>query len=156
MPEQHTDSSTGKVSRDDGFAAWLAMNDYLLDCEFLAGDVPGMPDDPYTEEGLRIAEAEALRRFSSIPDVLAAENRHMFDKFVRFIGETFVRGLGGHWTNKPLVDDGKAYVGVGFPWRETTLEIPTMVTSAVARRTGDEWSFVYRMARKQRDAATRT
>lgn len=52
------------VSRDDGFRAWLAMNDYLVDEGFLVFDVNGMPDDPFTQEGLRVAETEALRRFA--------------------------------------------------------------------------------------------
>lgn len=153
MPEQTTG---GDDRRDEGFASWLAMNDYLLDCELLAGDVPGMPDDPYTEEGLRVAEADALRRFSSVAELVAPTNRDMLDKFVRYVGQTFVRGLGGQWTNRPLVDTGRAYVGISFPWREHTLEIPTLVTSAIARRTGDRWARVYTMAQEDRDVATRS
>ena len=152
MPER---TAGGDDPRDEGFTSWLAMNDYLLDCEFLAGDVPGMPDDPYTVAGLRAAEAEALRRFASVSEMLAADNRAMLDKFVRYVGETFVR-LGGEWTNKPLVDNGKPYVGVRFPWREHTLEVPTLVTSAAARRTGDRWARVYVMAQEDRDAAARS
>ena len=52
------------ISRHDGFRAWLAMNDYLVDEDFLVFDVDGMPDDPFTQEGLRVAETEALRRFA--------------------------------------------------------------------------------------------
>lgn len=141
------------VAREEGFAAWLAMNDYLLDCEFLAGDVPGMPDDAFSEQGLRVAEAEALRRFANASDALAPSNREMYDKFVRFIGEVFARTLGGAWTNKPAVDDGSAYLGVRFPWRTDPLTIPTLFTSALHRRTGDQWAFVYRNAREDRDAA---
>jgi hypothetical protein len=148
MPEQ-----TAEPSREEGFAAWLAMNDYLLDCEFLAGDVPGMPADPYSEDGLRVAEGDALRRFASIDDVLAPENRAMYDKFIRFIGETFVRGLGAVWTSRPMVDDGQPYIGVRLPGQAETLEIPTMLTSAVHRRTGDEWAFVFRNAREDLDSA---
>lgn len=145
--------NAGSVDRDEGFAAWLAMNDYLLDCEFLAGDVPDMPDDPFSEAGLRAAEAEALRRFPDIDTALAPHNREMYDKFVRFIGEVFVRDLGGQWTNRPLVDDGRAYIGIKFPWDPETLEIPTLFTSALARRTGEQWAFVYRNMREDRDRA---
>jgi hypothetical protein len=140
-------------SRDEGFAAWLAMNAYLVEEDFLVFDVDGMPDDPFGEDGLRVAEAEALRRFTDYHEALAAPNRELFDKFVRFLGETFVRGIGGEWTNRPHEDDGNAYLGVRFPWTEYPLTIPTMVTAALARRTGEEWAFVYRCKLKDRDAA---
>jgi hypothetical protein len=144
----------GAVSRDEGFQSWLAMNDYLLDCEFLAGDVPGMPDDPYSEAGLRLAEAEMLRQFSGTDDVLAPANREMFDKFIRFLGATFVNGLGFQWTNKPVgYDDGKAYIAVEMPRIDTQLSIPSLVTAAAKRRTGDEWAFVFRNMRKRLERA---
>jgi hypothetical protein len=139
------------ADRDERFKAWLAMNEYLLDTEFLAGDVPGLPDDPFTEEGLRVAEAEALRRFADVAEVLAPENRQMYDKFVRYIGETFVRGLGAQWTNRPMVDDGKPHIDIRYPWQPETLDVPAMLTSAVHRRTGQEWAFVYRMATEDRE-----
>lgn len=153
MADRHTGEELPAPSRDEGFAAWLAMNDYLLDCEFLAGDVPGMPEDPYTEDGLRIAEANALSRFADSDEALAPDNREMYDKFVRFIGEVFVRSLGGEWTNKPFVDDGSAYLGVRFPWRDESLTVPTLFTSALHRRTGEQWAFVYRNAQEDRDKA---
>ena len=142
------------ASRDEGFAAWLAMNDYLVDEDFLVNDVDGMPDDPFTADGLRVAEAEALRRFDSPEDALAPQNRELYDKFVRFLGEAIIRGVGGEWTNRPLVDDGKAYLGLRFPWRKETLTVPTLFTAALARRTGEEWAFVFTNLVKKRDAST--
>lgn len=131
------------------------MNDYLVDEDFLVFDVSGMPDDPFSEDGLRVAEAEALRRFADSEEALAPANRELFDKFVRFVGEAFVRGIGGEWTNRPYVDDGRAYLGLRFPWTEYTLTMPTLVTAALARRTGEEWAFVYRCQLEDRDAARR-
>jgi hypothetical protein len=155
MPDQSPTSREGDAgSRDEGFRAWLAMNDYLLDCEFLDGDVRGMPDDPYSEVGLRVAEAEMLRRFSGIDDVLAPANSEMFDKFIRFVGAAFVNGLGFRWTNKPAGhDDGRAYIAVEMPSIDTQLSIPSLVTAAADRRTGEYWAFVYRNMREDRDAA---
>lgn len=142
------------MSRDEGFAAWLAMNEYLVEEDFLVFDVQGMPDDPFSEDGLRVAEAEALRRFADHHEALAAPSRPLFDKFVRFVGEAFVRGVGGGWTNRPYMDDGSAYLGLRFPWTEYTLTVPMMVTAALARRTGEEWAFVYRCKLEDRDAAS--
>lgn len=153
MPPDRIPLADGRaVTRDEGFAAWLAMNDHLVEDDFLVFDVDAMPADPYSEEGLKVAEAEALRRFSDKYDVVAPANREIFDKFVRFVGETFVHGLGGEWTNKPLVDDGKAFVGIRFPWVESLVNVPTLVTAAMTRRTGDEWAFVYRRQQLRRDA----
>lgn len=154
MSNQPSSTEGGKVSRDEAFQAWLAMNDYLMDGEFLAGDVPDMPDDPYTEEGLRAAEAEMLRRFSSIDDALAPDNREMFDKFIRFLGRTFVNAIGFRWTNKPVGrNDGTAYIAVERPDIDTQLSIPRLVTTAVDRRTGDEWAFVFRNMKKRVEKA---
>jgi hypothetical protein len=132
------------TSSDEGFRAWLAMNDYLVDEDFLVFDVEDMPDDPFTEEGLRVAEAEALRRFPDSATALAPENREQSDKFIRFIGEVFVRSLGGEWTNDPGFGQGGAYLGVQFPGMEGSLEVPTLFTSALRRRDGESWAFVYR------------
>jgi hypothetical protein len=145
---------TPELTRDEKFAAWLAMNDYLVEEDFLVNDVPDMPTDPYTEEGVRAAEAEALRRFRDADDALAPQNRELYDKFVRFLGEAIIHGVGGEWTDRPMVDDGKAYLGIRFPWREETLTIPTLVTAALNRRTGEEWAFVFRTQLKKRDQAT--
>jgi hypothetical protein len=142
------------ATRDEKFASWLAMNEYLVEDDFLVNDVDAMPDNPFSEEGLRVAEAEALRRFDDAEQALAPENRELYDKFVRFIGEAIIRGIGGEWTNRPLVDDGKAYLGLRFPWRKETLTIPTLFTAALSRRTGEEWAFVYRNLIKKRDSAS--
>jgi hypothetical protein len=96
----------------------------------------------------RYADSPAITRRSPSP------TENCFDKFGRFLGETFVRGIGGEWTNRPYVDDGSAYLGVRFPWTEYTLTIPTMVTSALARRTGEEWAFVYHRKLADRDSAS--
>ena len=137
-------SVQAQAAREKAFQAWLAMNDYLLDCEFLVFDVTGMPEDPFCEAGLKIAEANALGRFADSDEAVSVQNRDLFGKFVRFVGEVFVRGAGGQWTERPYADDGAAYLGVRFPWTDYTLTIPTLVSSAMARRTGDHWAKVYR------------
>ncbi len=139
------------AERDEGFRAWLAMGDYLLDCEFLAGDVPGLPAEPFTEAGLLVAESDALARYQNSAEALNDRNREMSDKFMRFIGEVFVQQLGGSWTNRPLHDDGSAYLGIRFPWRDETLTIPTLYTSALARRSGRQWAKVLGNLRRARE-----
>jgi hypothetical protein len=141
-------SSGDGVSRDEGFRAWLAMNDYLVDEDFLVFDVEDMPEDPFTEEGLNVAEAEAIRRFPDPATALAEENREQSDKFIRFIGETFVRGLGGEWTDDAQDGTDRAFIGVRFDGLERIVAPPTLFTAALARRRGGEWAFVYHQAAK--------
>jgi hypothetical protein len=141
-------NSGGGVSRDEGFRAWLAMNDYLVDEDFLVFDVEDMPADPFTEEGLNVAEAEAIRRFPDPATALAEENREQSDKFIRYIGETFVRGLGGEWTNDAQDGTDRAFIGVRFEGLERIVTPPTLFTAALARRRGGEWAFVYHQAAK--------
>ncbi|MGI9092891.1 MAG: hypothetical protein ACR2FF_05515 [Mycobacteriales bacterium] len=143
------------ISRDEGFQSWLAMNDYLIECEFLVYDVEGMPENPYSEQGLRVAEADFLRRFASAEDMLTPENREMFGKFIRFVGEVFVHALGFGWTNKPTAfDDGKPYLGIEHP-AVGQIDVPRSVTAAVYRRSADEWGFVFRNMKEDIEAADR-
>ncbi len=138
--------------RDAGFEAWLSMNDLLVD-EFLDFIVPIMPADPFTQDGLRVAADEALQRFATVDDVLAPENRHVYDLFVRYIGETFVRAAGMVWTCHPVVDNGKPYIGVKFPHAEESDDVPTLLTAAVARRDANLWAEVLGYALEDREQA---
>ena len=52
------------------FSSWLAMNDYLIECEFLVDDVPDMPDDCFGPAGLDTAERALLTRFTTIAEAL--------------------------------------------------------------------------------------
>jgi len=89
------------------------------------------------------------------PYLLAPANREMFDKFIRLVGAAFVNGLGFQWTNKPIgYDDGKAYIAVEMLSIDTQLSIPSLVTAAAKRRTGDEWAFVFRNMRERLDGAS--
>src|SRR4051794_11674133 len=114
---------TGPTSgtSQDGFEAWLELNDLYLP-EFLA-EVPDMPEDPFDEDGLRLVERLALDSFDTIDDALAPANAELFDKIVRFVGETFAINLDGEWTNKLPVDDGKAHLAVRFSWSDVPIEI---------------------------------
>jgi hypothetical protein len=142
------------VTRDEGFASWLAMNEYLVEDDFLVNDVDGMPADPFSAEGLAVAEAAALQHFADRAAVTAPDNRELFDKYIRFIGEAFVRGLGFTWTNKPKAfDDGRAYLAVENATLDAQLEVGKMLTAAMSRRTGEEWAFVYRNMQEDLAAA---
>jgi hypothetical protein len=137
-----------KRQRQEKFEAWLAMNDYLLDCEFLAGDVPGMPDDPYSRAGLVVAEANALERWANAEEALAPDSIDMYWKLVRFVGETFVRTLGYEWTCVPnhSDDQGESWIAVQFPGDDLQLQLPGLVTTVISPergRKGGRWAWVW-------------
>lgn len=137
------------VDRDAGFQSWLAMQEFYLD-EFLGDDMPAMAD-PYSPDGLSTAEGIALTRFANKDEATA--DPEMTTKFIRFIGECFVRRLGGRWTNRPAEDDGQPFIGIAFSWTPNTLAIPTLYTSAFARRSGQQWAKVYRFTAEDKAAA---
>ncbi|MEU8901298.1 hypothetical protein AB0C65_35895 [Nocardia sp. NPDC048505] len=64
---------------------------------FFAETVPDMPEDPYTVEGLDHAEAAWLElRPVGAP---TPSELDVLDQFIRYIGETYRRTLGGEWVN---------------------------------------------------------
>ncbi|MEV0766225.1 hypothetical protein [Nocardia sp. NPDC050435] len=64
---------------------------------FFTETVPDMPEDPYTVEGLDAAEAAQLRLWPAADG--SEPDQEVLDQFIRYIGETYRRTLGGEWIN---------------------------------------------------------
>ncbi|MEU8897269.1 hypothetical protein [Nocardia sp. NPDC048505] len=82
----------------DVWLEWVAPQRFTEQLNrFFTETVPEMPDDPFTVEGLDRAEAvwRVLwpSRKAPFPDPDIA------DQFIRYIGETYRRTLGGEWIN---------------------------------------------------------
>ncbi|MGK8485439.1 hypothetical protein [Nocardia asiatica] len=97
---------------DPRWLAWLADMDAGLE-RFFTETVPGMPDDPWSADGLRHAEARALELFPSREAVGLPENRDTADGFHRYLGEVFRRAFEGRWYNVPDYDDEERSHGFG-------------------------------------------
>lgn len=134
-----------EAQQDEQFQSWVAMNEPMLELEF-DDDVPDLPDRPWDDRALDIAEAAALKRFASPEDTFSDGNTAAAWRFVRFIGETFVESFEGTWVNLPASKGQRQRVGVELPFRTMYLEPISLLTSAMGRRTGVEWSTVYRYA----------
>ncbi|MEV0771720.1 hypothetical protein [Nocardia salmonicida] len=119
---------------------------------FFAVDMPDMPDDPFSMEGVTRTEQAAMARFSSAEAVLEPENATVADRFHRYIGEAFVRSFEGRWMNVQVTGEpgeDRSFHGRGFspvvrePFTESYTDVASMLFMAVCRRTGHEWSSIY-------------
>ncbi|GAB2675845.1 hypothetical protein [Nocardia goodfellowii] len=125
---------------------WLAAMDEQR-ARFFSETVPDMPADPWSPEGLDHAEAAALRRFPDMESVELPKNRDIADQFHRYVGETFRRNFGGKWYNVPSFDDEQRSRGFGPIIRDEFsaeyLDVITLLTASMHRRTGSEWSRIF-------------
>ncbi|MBO0827510.1 MAG: hypothetical protein J2P24_06990 [Streptosporangiales bacterium] len=132
---------------------WLAGMDAAL-AGFFDRVVPDMPADPWSEEGLRHAEAAALERFpdadSADPETAQA-GADVIDGFRRYLGELLVRRFEGAWVYVDLGATGLV-PAVALPYSPEYFDVGGALTMAVQRRTGGEWSAVHRFQREDHDA----
>ncbi|MBF6363095.1 hypothetical protein [Nocardia farcinica] len=132
--------------QDPRWLAWLSEMDGAV-TRFLSETVPDMPENPWSAAGLRRAEATALELFPTPESVELPENRHVADGFFRFVGEVFRRAFEGRWQNVPDYDDEQRSHGFGpvvdRPFSENYLDVIPLLTTAVARRTGQLWASIF-------------
>ena len=139
-----------KDQHDPAWLAWLAaMPDALA--EFLTTDVLDMPADPWTLDGLRHAEQASLAFFPTWDSVDEPSKQGRADRTSRYIGEVFRRNFGGKWRNVPELFGGE-YEGftpaVDEPYSEIYLDVVTILTATLDRRTGREWEFLFDHSQK--------
>ncbi|WP_067796857.1 hypothetical protein [Nocardia beijingensis] len=131
---------------DPRWLAWLADMDAGL-ARFFTETAPGMPDDPWSAEGLRQAEVRALELFPTPESVELPEHRDTADGFHRYLGEVFRRAFEGRWYNVPDYDDEQRSHGFGpvidRPFSEHYLDVIPLVTTAVVRRNGGLWASIF-------------
>ncbi|WP_040829012.1 hypothetical protein [Nocardia jiangxiensis] len=134
--------------KNDKWRAWLADMDAEIDV--LLREVPGMPENPWSLEGLRHVEQFILRRFPSLDDVSKnPENWPLADRLARFIGEVFHRLFEGKWENHPeeyttierYPDFGPAITN---EWTDVPLDVGNDITIIIHRQRGEHLSLIYR------------
>jgi hypothetical protein len=119
------------------FEAWLAQMPAALS-QFLAR----VPDETrrrlnYSPESLDALESWMLGRYPDTKSVLEEAEKEVLDGIARYVGETYIKELGGGWD---ITFEDPKYVYHGLP------QIPgfggsrdsphRLATSAIARRTG--------------------
>jgi hypothetical protein len=118
--EDVTPQQRKQIERDrqrPEFLEWLAAADTEL-ATFLAEDVPGMPDNPYSEEGIQHAQTTARA-------YIAARDTRYIDlesRFRRFLGEVFVRCFEGDWLYVDVIGKGELRPVVLTPFNPLLLD----------------------------------
>lgn len=120
------------------FDAWLTDMDDALDrfLDLVPAELAEKLD--YSPESLIALEAWLLRRYPDQQSYQAEPALALVDAAVRYVGETFVRSLGAHWTlsrNPKNVFHGLPIV-TGHP-SQTTPQCPhKLLNVAIGRREG--------------------
>ncbi len=145
MTSKRAQKRAEKARKQAEFDVWLARMDEALAELFseLPEHVAAKLD--YSIESLDVIEAWLLERYPKFEDTQQPDQRPLLDTVSRYIGETFVKVLGGHWT----VDlKYNAYLGrplVINPARPHLPKCPSMWTTASTdRRRGDYLSTILR------------
>lgn len=134
-----------KDQENPAWLSWLAAMPAALE-EFVGKDVPNMPADPWSADGLRRAESRALDVFQTGDAVMLPENRELVDRFHRYVGQVFVRRFEGTWLN---ILDNPDYLDRGFepvvqiPFTDMHFAVVPQLTAAMSRRTGEHWARIY-------------
>ncbi|MFE9328183.1 hypothetical protein ACIHDR_43265 [Nocardia sp. NPDC052278] len=144
------DPITSRRSLDDQLAPawveWLAYKTDALD-RFVTHDVPQLPQDRYSETGIRIAERALLTRFTALETADPADP--LLTRFGCYLGEVFTQSLDGHWYNDPFPDARLPRATVRFLYADVRLCVREQVVLALHYRSGTYWSQIYRVLSDQ-------
>ena len=138
------------AQEDGGFRSWLAMQDAVMELEFIVSDVPELRNHLYTREGLVIAERVLLERYRNRAEAYSSENFTVTSRFAYFIGETFRRATEGRWVALPQTKGG-ALPGVDVEFRSGFFNANRLVNLVLIERTGTELSMVFDYAVRDYD-----
>jgi hypothetical protein len=140
---EYTKTDLRQIERDQQdpkFLEWLAgMDDGLA--TFFADDVPDMPENPFSAEGLRHAEEVAIRWFwRRNPIDREWPEREL--RFQRFVGETLIRSFEGRWKYIDMRGHGHFPV-VSLPSNPLYYELDLLVDQAVTKKSGEAWARIF-------------
>ncbi len=97
-----TKAELAQQERDQQDPAWLEWAAGISDrAARLAADIPGMPADPWTVEGLAAVEQYALTAFEDQDATLALENRALAEAIWSYLIELHVQTTEGRARNVP-------------------------------------------------------
>lgn len=124
----------------ENYEAWHAMMDFQL-AEFF-GEVDIPVTDRYSRRGLEIAEGEFLQRFSDVETALEPQNQQVTDRFMRYLGQTFVKSFDGRWDF--VEGEGMPpYVGVAVPIYANYYRVLQLTLAALKHRRCHYWADLY-------------
>ncbi len=147
------------AERRERFEAWLAEMASSLD-RFLASFSPELRARlDFSPASLNVLEAWLLSRYASNAELQKELEIPNLDGSARYIGQTMINALGGHW-ELSLDDPQKLFYGLptvtGFSEKPIAKCPQTLATEAVKRRTGKFLSTVVANAISQQAKAGRS
>lgn len=124
------------------FQEWLASMDSELNT-FFTEDLPGLPENPYTSEGLHQVEEFANADFHD-----RESKRNWWDlsnRIERYIGELLVRTLEGEWKYINVTGEGLIPV-VQTPFRMSYFEPEVLLSGALGGESYAALTKIYERA----------
>ena len=122
-----------------GFNAWLAVMPRAI--QRFIGSLPDTvrPHMDFSPASLDVLERWLLETFHTVAELRAPERKELWDGLGRYIGETFIRNVGGRWEIR-LDDPTYVYHAVpqitGYSARPTPICPHVLSTVAVDRKRG--------------------
>ncbi|RBP62501.1 hypothetical protein DFO66_1147 [Brevibacterium sanguinis] len=140
--------------RQREYAAFLSNMDVRLGA-FILADLPEsvaqedgtqarFPKD-LSPESLPMIEHFVLSRFSTTAEVVAEENRRFTEGLIRYLGETYLRAVGGAWDHDETTGNGMPFIrpdSAEGPLRGEPIPLVAVILTAVDERTGTIFTAV--------------
>lgn len=140
-----------EAQQEPGFRAWVETIALGIDLGEITFDdtIPGLPIDMFSDEAIGIAERTLLTRY---PDQLALkDDPDGAWAFMKYLGQAYVEKLECKWVYQPKVKGCWEVAGpaIDCPWpNDVLLLVLPLVGAAAARRSGEEWLWVFNNNRK--------
>lgn len=103
------------------------------------GTAAKFPKD-FSPEALPMIEHFVLSRFSSTDEVVAEGNRRFVEGLLRYLGETYLRAIGGAWDHDESTGNGMPFIRPDSeegPVRGEPIPLVAVILTAVDKRTGE-------------------
>ena len=114
------------------------------------GTTVKFPKD-FGPQSLPMLELFALSRFSSPDEVLDPENRRFVEGLIRYLGETFLRAIGGAWDHDEETGNGMPFIRPDTedgPLKGEPIPILAIILAATDARTAEVFMSVLTKARE--------
>ena len=141
------------------FSAFINNMDVRLGA-FVLADLPETFDkedgDRGVPEGLRAevtADARTLRasKFPNTEEILKPEHRRFFEGLIRYLGETYLRAIGGAWDHDESTGNGMPFIrpdNADGPAAGEPIPLVGIVLAAADQRSAEVFTAVLEKARE--------
>ncbi|TSI19681.1 hypothetical protein [Brevibacterium aurantiacum] len=114
------------------------------------GETVPFPKD-FGPKSLPMLEFFVLSRFSSPDEVIDPENRRFVEGLIRYLGETYLRAIGGAWDHDEETGNGMPFIRPDTeegPLKGEPIPILAIILAAVDARTAEVFTAVLSKARE--------